>query len=122
MVCIKCFNLDKSGDVEIRNNKIVMTNDNELMRQKIQKVLSTNKGEWFGNADEGINFRNILKKGVTEEDVKSEILDGLLQIDDSVIITEFSMELDHATRSLNVAFKAENLDGEVIEEEVTIGN
>lgn len=99
-----------------------MTNDNELMRQKIQKVLSTNKGEWFGNADEGINFRNILKKGVTEEDVKSEILDGLLQIDDSVIITEFSMELDHATRSLNVAFKAENLDGEVIEEEVTIGN
>lgn len=113
---MKCFNLDDNGDVEIRNNKIVMTtSENELIRQKIQKVLSTNKNEWFGNPDEGINFQNILKKGVTEEDVKSEIIDGLIQIDSSFIMTGFGMEIDDLNRTLYVSFTATNDEGDTVE-------
>lgn len=122
MVCIKCFNLDNSGDVEIANNKIVMTSDSELLRQKVQRLLNTNKGEWFGNPDEGIDFRNVLGKNVEEETVKSEILDGLLQIDDSFIITDFNMSVDNTTRKLNVSFTATNEEGEVLEQTVTIEN
>lgn len=122
MVCIKCFNLDNGGDVEIANNKIVMTSDSELLRQKVQRLLNTNKGEWFGNPGEGIDFRNILGKNVEEETVKSEILDGLLQIDDSFIITDFKMSVDNTTRKLNVSFTATNEEGEVLEQTVTIEN
>lgn len=122
VVCIKCFNLDNSGDVEIANNKIVMTSDSELLRQKVQRLLNTNKGEWFGNPDEGIDFRNVLGKNVEEETVKSEILDGLLQIDDSFIITDFNMSVDNTTRKLNVSFTATNEEGEVLEQTVTIEN
>lgn len=114
MIKIKCFNL-VNDDVEIKNNKIVMTSDNELMRQKIQKILSTNKNEWFGNSDEGINFHNILNKNVTDEEVKSEILDGLLQVDSSFIISDFNMELDTEKRELNVSFTATNAEGDTIE-------
>lgn len=117
---MKCFSINNIGDVIIKNNKILMTSDNELMQQKIQKILSTNKGEWFANSDEGISFQNILKKNVTEEEIKSEILGGLMQIDSSFILTDFSMELDPKTRILKVTFSATNSDGETVEVNTTI--
>lgn len=115
MVTIKGFNLTDTGDVEIKNNKIVLLSGDELLRQTIEKVLNTNKGEWFGNEDEGITFQNILGKNIDEETIKNEILEGLLQIDSSFILSDFSMSLDENTRGLTVSFKATNEDGETIE-------
>lgn len=120
MVSIKCFSLDNSGDVEIRNNKIVMVSGKELIKQKIQKVIGTNKNEWFGDSSEGINFKNVLGKNVNEENVKSEILDALMQVDDSFIITEFSMEIDSLNRALYVSFTATNSEGEALQQEVIL--
>lgn len=118
---MRCFNLS-NDDVEIRHNKIVMNNDSELIRQKVQKILSTNKGEWFGNADEGISFREVLGKNVDEEIVKSNILNGLLQIDPSFMFTAFNMSADKATRKLNVSFTATNAENETVNVGTTIGN
>ena len=59
---MKGFALDKNGDLIIENNEIQMIDGAELTRQTVQTVLSTNKGEWSLNVDEGINFRNILGK------------------------------------------------------------
>ena len=98
----------------IKNNKIQLIDADELLRQKIQKLLNTNKGEWFANENEGINFRNVLKKGITEDEVKNEILDGLMQIDDTFIITDFNMSLNSENRSLSIYFKAENSNGEIV--------
>ena len=92
-----------------------MIDGNNLLVQKVQKVLSTNKNECFYNDDEGITFQNILGKNIDEEIVKSEILEGLLQVDNSFILTDFSMSLDDNTRKLKVSFKATNADGETIE-------
>lgn len=52
----------KNGDVVIENNEIQMVSDAELIRQTVETVLNTNKGEWFFDEDEGINFDNILGK------------------------------------------------------------
>lgn len=62
MIDIKGFKLDATGDVEMKHNRIQMIEGNEVLRQRIWSVLSTNKGEWVLNTDEGINFRNILGK------------------------------------------------------------
>lgn len=97
-----------------------MVSDEELIQQKVKKILNTNKKEWFGNLDEGINFKNLLGKNVDEEIVKSEILDGLMQINSSFIITEFEMSTDSATRKLTVKFKAETAEGEVLKQEVIL--
>lgn len=113
---MKCFNLDSNGDVEIKNNKIVMNSGKELMQQKIQKVLSTNLNEWFGNSKEGVNFKNILKKGITVDDIKSEVIDGLTQIDPTFVMTQFNMKIDDLNRALHVSFQATNSEGETIQE------
>lgn len=108
------FKLDENSDVEIRNNKIQMIADDELSRQSIQYLLSTNKGECFYNDNEGISFLNILGKNVEDDNVKSEILDGLLQIDDTFVITDFSTERNAETRKLDVKFTASTADEETV--------
>lgn len=113
------FKLDQNGDVLIENNQIQMINGDELIRQTARSIISTNKGEWFLNEDEGIIFDNILGKFVDEDVIKSEIEEGLSQIDSSFSITEFSYEFDSDKRKLKVSFSATNDDGTVIDGENT---
>ena len=54
--------LDESGDVVIQSGDIQMVNGVELTMQTIKSVLGTQKGEWFFNANEGINLNEILGK------------------------------------------------------------
>ena len=49
-----------NGDLSITNGEIDMVSGNSLTAQTIQSVLSTNKGEWLFNAQEGIDFNAIL--------------------------------------------------------------
>jgi hypothetical protein len=65
---VKGFKLDSNNDVEIRNNHVQMIEGDELTAQTVQCVLSTNKGEWFLNPEEGINFRAILGKHTVKKE------------------------------------------------------
>lgn len=103
---MKSLALDNSGDLLIENNALQMVDGDELLRQKVQEVINTNKGEWFSDWEQGIDFSNILGKGVTEEAVMLEIEDGLRQVDESFYITDFTME--KVGRTLRVQFTASN--------------
>ena len=108
------FKLDENSDVEIRNNKIQMIADDELTMQTMKYLLSTNKGECFYNEDEGVNFRNLLGKNIEDDTVKSEILDGIMQISPDYMITNFSAERNAETRKLDVKFTATTADNEAV--------
>ncbi len=108
------FALDENNDILIKNNQIQMINGSELTKQTIQTVIGTNKGEWCLNEDEGITFGNILGKSIPDDEViKTEIEQGLLQVDDFNIV-EFSVDFNSHTRKLNIAFQAENIDGTIV--------
>lgn len=94
--------MDSTGDVLIKNGEIQMVESEELLRQTLQSIIETNKGEWFENWDEGIEFSNILGKGVTEEMIQAEIEDGIQQVDESLKISDFRMSLNG--RALTVTF------------------
>ena len=51
-----------------------------------------------------------------QDDIKSEILKGLLQVDSSFFITSFSASLDKTTRKLKVKFTAETDNGDEVSE------
>lgn len=101
---MKSLALDSTGDIFIQNNSLQMVDGNELLRQKVQEVLNTNKGEWFFDWEQGIEFSRILGKGVTEEAVRAEIEDGLRQVDENLYISDFSMTVKG--RELTVEFIA----------------
>lgn len=62
MIIIKGFALDDKGDLIIENGDIQMVHGAELTKQTIKTVLGTQKGEWFLNWEEGINYNEILGK------------------------------------------------------------
>lgn len=116
---MKGFEMDSTGDVAVVNNKIPMTSGSSLVQQKVWNVLSTNKGEWFLNLNEGIDFDNVLGKGVTEDLVRYEIEQGLLQVDSTFAITEFTCEIDSRNRKIKAHFKAQVSSGEEVEGDYT---
>ena len=59
---MKGFALSDNNDLVIQNGELQLVEGTDLLRQTVQTVLNTNKGEWFLDEDEGINFRNILGK------------------------------------------------------------
>ena len=101
---MKSLALDSSGDLLIENNSLQMVDGNELLRQKVQEVINTNKGEWFFDWEQGIEFSSILGKGVTEEEIMREIESGLKQVDENLLITGFS--ITRTGRSVTVNFSA----------------
>ncbi len=62
------------GDVAITNGEIEQIEGNELTVQTIQQVLSTNKGEWLFDSEEGINFDNILGKKRVKTETATDVL------------------------------------------------
>lgn len=90
-----------------------MIEGSELLKQTVQAVIGTNKGEWVLNSTEGIKFSNILGKGNTEDIIRNEIQQGLLQIDDTFVLTSFSIkEIDK--RKYKISFSAKNSSGEQV--------
>lgn len=51
-----------------------------------------------------------------EDLIRSEILQGLLQVDDTFVITNIAIDHNRATRHLVVSFEAQNEKGETVSE------
>ena len=90
-----------------------MIDGNELLRQTVQSVIGTNKGEWVLNREEGITFSKILGKGNTETMIRFEIQNGLKQVDETFIVTSFEMSVVK-DRRYKISFVAKNSTGEEI--------
>lgn len=116
------FKLDSNGDVMLENGKISMISGTDLTAQTLQTVAGTNKGEWFLNEDEGIDFDSVIGKGITEDMQRAEIIDACGQVDQNLQLTEFSSETDKKTRAAILAFTAVNQSGEEIRVERDYSN
>ena len=106
---MKGFSTNDDGDV-IVNGSIEMVKDDELLRQKVQRVLGTNLNEWSYDMEEGIDFQSILRKNPSEDEIRSTIEAALVRIDETFVITSFGLTME-ADRKATVSFEAVNADG-----------
>lgn len=109
---MKDFKIDNHGDLVMAKNDLQFVQDKDLTAQKCRLILSTNKGEWLLNRDEGINFGAILVKNPNRDEIIDTVRDGLRQIDSTFEITEYTFEV--IKRHLILTFKAKNDSGEEI--------
>ena len=66
--------------------------DNELKAQTIRTVIGTNKGEWPLNKNEGINFDYVLGKGITDDMIMTQIIDGMRQVDETLYLDNLNVQ------------------------------
>lgn len=93
-----------NGDVVV-GKTIEMVRDNELLRQTIELVVGTNRGEWSYDPQEGIDMFAILCKNPDEDEIRSTIEEAVSRVDDSLTLTDFSFGVDdnrHATIQLTL--------------------
>lgn len=95
----------ESGDVVIENGQIMMALDMALEAQNIERLVGTNKGEWWLDTTEGIGFSALLAKNPNFDLVQNEIQAALLRMDDGYVVTEFSHT--QTGRALDIRFTAQ---------------
>lgn len=115
---MKSFSM-KDGDVIVAKT-IEMCSDAELLRQKVERVLATNQGEWSYDTKEGIHFPTVLRKNYNENDIRATIEHALLKVDETFTLLEFSMGV--VKRKASIKIKAVNADGVEVEGVYPIAN
>jgi len=108
VIFLKGFKLDENGDVVVNKKGIGIVKDAELLKQTVKTVLGTNKNEWDFNKNEGIDFKKIIVKNPDIDVIKNEIQEGLKQVDDTFILTDFSFT--QKGRTAFIKFSAVNSD------------
>ena len=111
---MKGFKVDERGDIIFENGNIAFVKDTELKAQTLRTVLGTNKGEWFLNDDEGIDFDFIIGKNITDDMRLSQCKDACRQVDETLYVSDFYSEVDKKTRESALYFKAQSGDGTII--------
>jgi hypothetical protein len=104
---MKGFLVDERGDIVIVNGSIALVENIDLKAQTLRTVMGTNKGEWFLNDEEGIDFSYMLGKGITEDMQLAQCKDACNQVDESLTVVDFRRTLDKTTRKAEIYFKAQ---------------
>lgn len=103
----------KDGDVVIVNDTVEMTEGVELLRQKVERVVATNLGEWEFDTDEGIDYSVVFKKNPIDSEIRATIEAALLHIDPTFFMTKFSVEINKKRHAI-ITFTAVNGNGEEV--------
>ena len=94
---------------------------NEMLRQTLQMVIGTNKGEWQYDPLEGIDRSVILKKNPDADAIRGTIEEAIRHIDDTLTMTDFSLTVDDRRRA-SIRFLLVKPGGESVEVNQTYGS
>ena len=108
----------KDGDIYFNKCELAMVEGLEELDQNISVLMKINKGEWFLDLNEGLDYQLLFDKMETEDIKREEIYNRLMS--DSRISSVESIDFHHdrGTRLLDITFKAVTTDGTEIEGEV----
>ena len=113
------FALDDTGDVVLENGRIRCVEGAELAAQSVAKLLNTNRGEWWLNTEEGLDFRTLLAKNPNYDLIQNEIQAALLKLDETYSMLAFSHRMDG--RRLHISFTAKTRDGQPVAVQTAFG-
>lgn len=102
------------GDVVVNTKTIEVVQDDELLRQTVELVLATNRGEWEFDPLEGIDRKLLLRKGYNADDIRGTIEAACLRVDPTLTLTDFDLSVD-ARRHAKIKITLVKPDGDTIE-------
>lgn len=112
---MKTLKIENNDLVFDKSMNLEMVEDEEEIRQSIERTLSTNLSEYFLNVDMGLNYSQIRGKGIKQDDIESAIREAIFQ-DERIEEVDFTEIItNNKSRSLSVEFNAiangKNIDG-----------
>ncbi len=111
---MKAFKVSNNGDLIIENGDLVIVDKHEEIRQSIERILTTNVGEWFLDMEFGLDYQAIQGKGKTKESIKLAITEAIYQEPRVKTVDIKDIEID-TNRHLKVYGIATDLEGNEID-------
>lgn len=111
---MKSFKVSNNGDLIIKNGDLVIVDKHEEIRQSIERILTTNVGEWFLDMEFGLDYQAIQGKGKTKESIKLAITEAIYQEPRIKTVDIKDIEIDQY-RHLKVYGIATDLEGNEID-------
>ena len=112
---MKTFKIENNDLVFDKSMNLEMVEDEEEIRQSIERTLSTNLSEYFLNIDMGLEYNQIRGKGIKRDDIESAIRDAIFQDERIEEVDFIEITTNNKSRSLLVKFnaiaKGKNIDG-----------
>ena len=108
----------RNGDLYFDGNELAMVADQEEMNQSTELGLKMNKGEWFLDLDEGVDYQLIFDKMVSEDRKREEIYNRLISDSRIRSVEEIHFDFNKSTRILKITFKATSNQDQPMEGEV----
>ncbi len=119
---MKTFKI-KNGDLVFDSqNNIEMVEGKDEEIQSIERILTTNKGEWFLNILHGLNYDDIQGKGKSKESIKLAITEAIFQDDRVDDLIFLDVNFNRIERKLNIKFKLKMTSGNILEHEEEVLN
>lgn len=112
---MKTFKMIDDDLVFDDTGNLVMIDGYEEVRQSIERILTTNKNEWFLNIDFGLDYSSIRGKGKTKEEIELALREAIYQDNRITDVVFKELELNRETRNLYV-----NIDA-VVEDNIIEG-
>lgn len=111
---MKTFKIVNGDLVFDGQGNLVMVEGEDEIAQSIERILTTNKGEWFLNLEHGLDYSAIQGKGRDIEGIKLAITEAILQEGRVSEVEKIDLSLDK-DRHLKIDVTVRLQEGDTLE-------
>lgn len=105
-----------TNDLAVENNELILITGADEVTQRLRARLKMFRGEWFLGVNRGVPYRQeIFVKGVSSDRIAAAIKREILTTSGVLQLLSYDQEFDGATRRLNINFRIQASDGEIID-------
>lgn len=116
---MKDLKLDEDHDLELAGFDLQLTDNTEIVKQRLKQALLTFKGEWFLNVDLGIPYyESILGEKNSLQAIRSIFISSIGKVEGVREITEFELKYNDDTRLVSIIFSVIDSFNNLIEIEI----
>ena len=112
---MKALAIDENGDLFMDQGQLQEVSGVEEIRQRFRQLLRTNKGEWFLNPEEGLDYLAFWTKTPDEEAIRMTIEEVAAQVEEIERLEGVRIDFDERERTLTISFVAILTTGEEFE-------
>lgn len=111
------------GDLVIENGDFVLVGGAEEEAQCIERVLTTNQGEWFLNELHGLDYSQVFTRPFDEDRARLALVEAINQEPRVESVEEITFHFDRPNRHMDVYVRAKIrlVSGNEIEEVIPLG-
>lgn len=113
-----------NGDIVFNSQlNLVMVEGKDEEVQAVERLLTTNAGEWFLNIEHGLEYSRIQGKGITDEQIRLAVMQALAQEERIQEVESIDIVRNEKDRTVAISFRCRIVSGDTLqgEEVLNIG-